>query len=92
MTDHAELIERLRVIADLPDLSNVEPKLAQTMQKLAGEFTEAADALSALVVENARLREALERLLPEAVNDRYVSQSPAVENARAALAQGGEKP
>ena len=29
--------------------------------------------------------EALERLLPEAINDRYVTQSGAVEKARAAL-------
>lgn len=33
----------------------------------------------------AKLAEALKALLPEAINDRYVSQSPAVERARDAL-------
>lgn len=33
----------------------------------------------------AKLAEALKALLPEAINDRYVTQSPAVERARDAL-------
>jgi regulator of replication initiation timing len=56
------------------------PKIANALRSFAAE----RDALQA---ENARLREALKNLLPQAVNDRYLTQSAEVEEARAALGE-----
>ena len=105
MTDHAELIERLRRVSDCD-----APAWAYD------EIGDAADALAALVVERgalaaevARMREALEPFAAEydywckdvpprlMLSDGEGTLSPAdiswdaIVRARAALAQGGEK-
>jgi hypothetical protein len=59
------------------------------LAELDRDFVAAASVALPALLECA---EALERLLPEAINDRYVTQSGAVEKARAALqalAEGG---
>jgi len=81
MTDHAELIERLRT-----ELTGYE-----------GLLIEAATALSALVAERDALRDELMRIednLGDYIERKGtvdVMIALAYETARAALAQGGEK-
>jgi hypothetical protein len=91
MTDHAELIAMLREV--------VESGMATTYDD---DLNAAADALSALVAERDRYKSALEYLAAD-VEAAHVSGAlnspPPTEHeranlarARAALAQGGEKP
>jgi len=72
----SNLLHRLREAADRPDC--IYPNTVR----------EAADEIERQAAELRSLRAALKALLPEAINDRYMTQSVAVENARAAL--GGD--
>ena len=88
MTDHAELIERLRAYrAYCPNTDRADHPICN----------EAADRIAALVAERDALREAMQRVHTEL--DEYIDQNSgevrvsvalAFEVARAALAQGGE--
>ena len=71
------------------DLTVLDATVAEFLQlPNAAAIVAAMNSLPALL----ECAEALERLLPEAINDRYVTQSGAVEQARLALqalAEGG---
>lgn len=87
MTDHAELIERLR--NGLPYVVS-----ATVWAECDALKIEAATALDALVAERDRYREALRKIASERVEACCISyvRPYVVQIARAALAQGGEKP
>jgi hypothetical protein len=90
MTDHAELIKWLRTIADnmSGEAYNADPWFPAQRADVRG-LHQSADALSALVAERDRLREALK---PFAAQTRVSSltEEAMILRARAALAQGGE--
>ena len=96
MTDHAELIERLRKDADFIDADTYDECWEVKETDRGKRLREAATALDALVAERDALREAMRRVHAEL--DEYIDQNNgevmvsialAFEVARAALAQGG---
>lgn len=106
MTDHAELIERLRDVGEIKDddaYEGVDPRVVRAMRAVSETMKQAATALAALVAERDRYREALE---PFARAARSIDIDPPsdyepshgrgsvtagdLRRARAALAQGGE--
>ena len=77
--DNARLRQRMQNQTD--QINGLERSRRRLESLMAG----ADRRVEVVEAENTRLRDAIVGLLPEAVNDRYITQSVAVEKARAAL-------